>query len=106
MKNELVAGSIGTTLSAVGTATQLNETLQTISLIVTIAGALVSFVIVPLLSWYKNAKKDDGKISEEEFKEGCKHLQEGLQRTREFLNQTEDEDKREEINKNRRAGDK
>lgn len=106
MKNELIAGGVGTGLGVLGTAMQLNEVLQTISLIITILGALVSFVVVPLLSWYWNAKKDDGKVSEEEFKEGCEHLKEGLQRTREFLeqsavkgSQTEDEDKREEIKK-------
>lgn len=45
MKNELIAGGIGTGLGVLGTATQLNEVLQTISLIITILGALVSFVI-------------------------------------------------------------
>ena len=107
MKNELIAGGVGTGLGVLGTAMQLNEVLQTISLIITILGALVSFVVVPLLSWHRNAKKDDGKISEEELKEGCKHLMEGVRRTREFLeqsaavndSQTTDEDKREEIKK-------
>ena len=105
MKNEYIAGGVGTGLAVLGTATQLNEVLQTISLIITIMGALVSFVLVPILSWYRNAKKD-GKVSEEEFKEGCKHLKEGMQRTKEFLeqsavkgSQTADEDKREEIKK-------
>lgn len=99
MKNELIAGGVGTALSVAGTAAQTNEILQTISLVITIIGALISFVVVPLLNWYKDAKKDDGKISEKEFKEGCKHLIEGMQHTKEFLDQTKNEDEREEIDK-------
>lgn len=120
MKKELIAGGVGTGLAVLGTATQLNEVLQTISLIITILGALVSFVVVPLLSWYRNAKKD-GKVTKKEFKEGYEHLKEGLQRTKEWLDdykgqtasefknvfdnedikgsQTADKDKREEIEK-------
>ena len=96
MKQEFIAGGVGTGLGVLGTAMQLNEVLQTISLIITILGALVSFVVVPLLSWHKNAKKDDGKIDEEEFKEGCKHLIEGVQRTREFLNRTKENEEEKE----------
>ena len=96
MKQEFIAGSVGTGLGVLGTAMQLNEVLQTISLVITILGALVSFVVVPLLSWHRNAKKDDGKISEEELKEGCKHLMEGMQRTREFLNRTKENEEEKE----------
>lgn len=81
MKKELIAGGIGTTLSAVGTATQLNEVLQTISLIVTIIGAIVSFVVVPLLSWYKNAKKD-GKITIDEWNDAADELNKGLDKAK------------------------
>lgn len=104
MKDELIVGGAGTAIAALGTATQINEVLQTISLVITILGALISFVVVPLLSWHKNAKKD-GKVTKEEFKEGCKSLIEGVRRTKEFLDegikgsQTENEDKREEIKK-------
>lgn len=84
MKNELIAGGVGTALSAVGTATQVNETLQTISLIITILGALVSFVVVPLLNWFKEAKKD-GKITTDELSEGVETLQEGISKTQETI---------------------
>ena len=40
MKNEIITGTIGTGLSAVGTATQTNEILQTVSLIITIKGKI------------------------------------------------------------------
>lgn len=81
MKNELIASGIGTALGVVGTATQLNETLQTISLIITILGAVVSFIVVPILSWYKNAKKD-GKITLDEMQEGAETLAKGLEKTK------------------------
>lgn len=77
MKNEVLLGGAGTALSVVGTALQVNEILQTISLIITIVGGLVSLVAVPLLTWYKNAKKD-GKIDAEEAEEGAKTLEEGI----------------------------
>ena len=108
MKNELIAGGVGTGLAVLGTATQLNEVLQTISLIITILGALVSFVVVPLLSWYRNAKKD-GKITADELKDAANTLKDGLKKTQDAVqrSQTEGEDKREEIkdehNKERRV---
>lgn len=100
MKDELIAGGIGTGLAVLGTATQLNEVLQTISLIITILGALVSFVVVPLLSWYRNAKKD-GKITADEVKDAAETLAHGLDETKQAVkeSQTANEDKREEIKK-------
>lgn len=77
MKNEVLLGGAGTALSAVGTALQVNEILQTISLVITIVGGLVSLVIVPLLTWYKNAKKD-GKIDADEIAEAAKIAKDGI----------------------------
>ena len=77
MKNELIAGSVGTSLGVIGTATQTNEILQTISLIVTIIGAIISMIVVPLISWWQKAKKD-GKITEEEIQEGIGIISDGL----------------------------
>lgn len=82
--NELVLGVIGTSTSAVGTAIQTNEVLQTISLIITILGGIVSLIVIPILTWYKNAKKD-GKITVDEIEEGAKTLQEGIEGTKELL---------------------
>ena len=75
---EFIGGAVATTLSATGTVLQTNELLQTISLIITILGAIISMIVLPLLSWYKNAKKD-GKITTEEIKEGIDTLQGGLE---------------------------
>lgn len=80
---EYLAGAAGTSLGIIGTATQTNEVLQTISLIITILGALVSFVIVPLLNWYLKAKKD-GKITSEEAQEAVKIIDEGSKKIEEI----------------------
>lgn len=88
MKNELIAGGVGTALSAVGTATQVNETLQTISLVITILGALVSFVVVPLLNWFKEAKKD-GKITPDEIAGAAETLEDGINKLNDVIESEE-----------------
>lgn len=93
---EFAGGVIGTSLSAVGTALQVNEVLQTISLVITILGGLVSLVLIPLLNWYRNAKKD-GKIDVDEVKDAAKIVEDG---TKQIKSQIEGKDKREEIYKN------
>ena len=105
MKDELLLGGVGATLGVVGTATQLNDVLQTISLIITILGALISFIVVPLVTWYKNAKKD-GKITTEEVKDAAEKLQEGISKTQEAIkgSQTTDEDQSEEIKSKKKGG--
>ena len=92
---EFAGGVIGTSLSAVGTALQFNEVLQTISLVITILGGLVSLVLIPLLNWYRNAHKD-GKIDVDEVKDAAKIVEDG---TKKIKSQVEGEDKREEIKK-------
>lgn len=73
---EFIGGIIGTSTSAVGTALQTNEILQTISLIITILGGIVSLIVIPLLTWWKNAKKD-GKITPDEIEEGVDIIVDG-----------------------------
>lgn len=84
MQNELLGGAIGTSISAIGTATQTNDKLQTISLVITIIGGVITFVVIPLLNWYKNAKKD-GKIDKEEIKEAGKIVINGSQSVKEQI---------------------
>lgn len=74
---ELVGGVIGTTLSAIGTATQTQEILQIVSLIITILGGIISFIVIPILNWYRKAK-EDGKITIDEIKEGTETLEDGI----------------------------
>lgn len=106
MNNEtLICGGVGAVLGIVGTATQLNEILRTISLILTILGAIISFIVVPLLNWYKSAKKD-GKIDVDELEEAARILDEGVKKTNQSIkdSQCDDADEREEIKKEK--GDK
>lgn len=101
MNNEtLICGGVGAALGIVGTATQLNEILRTISLILTILGAIISFIVVPLLNWYKSAKKDN-KIDAEELEEAARILDEGVKKTNQSIkdSQRKDVDEREEIKK-------
>ena len=72
-----ISATLGATLGAVGTVTQTNETLETISLIITIIGAFISFIVCPLLSWFKHAKKD-GHIDSEEIEDLTKEITHGL----------------------------
>ena len=84
MKKELIGSSLGTILSATGTATQTNEVLQTISLIITIIGGLLT-IAMALVAWYNKAKKD-GKIDKEEVKEAIDIIQEGGENIKNALN--------------------
>ena len=84
--NELLGGVIGTSTSAVGTALQTNDVLQTISLIITILGGIVTLIVLPLLNWYRKAKQD-GKITEDEIKEGIETLNDGLDKLKKGDNQ-------------------
>lgn len=94
MKNELIGGGLGTILSATGTALQTNEVLQTISLIITIIGGLLTIVMAGI-TWWKNAKKD-GKITEDEIKEGVDILQEGIEKINDSLDDKKEGDKKDE----------
>lgn len=89
MKSELIAGGVGAALGVVGTLTQTNEILQTISLIITIIGAIISMIIVPLISWYQKAKKD-GKITSEEIKDGIDIVVGGIKDVQDKLEDKED----------------
>lgn len=81
-----ISATLGATLGAVGTATQTNDTLETISLIITIIGAIVSFIVCPLLSWYNKAKKD-GHIDSNEIEELTKDISNGINEIGEALDE-------------------
>ena len=77
MKKEILEGSVGTILSAVGTAVQVDEVLKYISLGITILGGIISMIIIPLWNWYKEAKRD-GKITKDELEQGVKIASDGV----------------------------
>ena len=67
---------LGTSTSAVGTAIQTNEVLQTVSLIITIIGSIVTTVSA-IYFWWKRASAD-GKITKDEIDEGVEIIQHGI----------------------------
>ena len=97
---EFVGGLFGTLLSAVGTATQTNELLQTISLVITIIGAIISMIVIPLVNWYQKAK-EDGKITGDEIKEGIDIVNDGIKGVDETIKKGDKKD-----DKNSRANPK
>lgn len=76
----IAAGTVGVVTQAVGTAMAPTEVLQIISLILTIIGTIITFIIIPLVNWYKRSKAD-GKITVDEIKEGAEILGEGIGKT-------------------------
>ena len=89
MKDNLICGSIGTALSAIGTGLQTNEVLETISLIITIIGGIITFIIAPLLNWYNKSKTDDSKIDNNEIQEAIKIISNGSEKIKEQINNNE-----------------
>lgn len=89
MKNEIITGVVGTGLSAVGTGLQTNEVLQTISLVITIIGGLITFIIVPLVTWYQRAKQD-GKIDKDEIKQASDIIIDGSEKIKESIEDKKD----------------
>ena len=92
MQKELIGGAVGTSLSAIGTALQPQEVLQIISLVITIIGATISMIVIPLITWYRNAKKD-GQITKDEVKEGLDTLEKGIKGVKETLDDKKEGDK-------------
>ena len=81
MNKEVTGGIIGTIVSGVGTGLQTNEVLQTISIVLTIIGTLIT-ITMALLNWYNKAKKD-GKITKDEIEEGAKIIKDGVDEIKE-----------------------
>ena len=95
MKQEvigLIGGTIGTSVSATGTAIQPNEILHTISLIITILGGIITIVFA-LVGWWQRAKQD-GKIDKEEVKELIDIVQDGTENIKESLDDKKKGDKK------------
>lgn len=86
---EITGCAVGTSTSAVGTALQTNQVLQTISLIITIIGGIVTTASA-LYLWWKNASKD-GKITKDEIEEGVEIIQNGVNDIKENLDKNKKE---------------
>lgn len=88
---EIIGGIVGTSMSAVGTGIQTNELLQTISLILTILGTIIT-ITMALLNWWKNAKKD-GKIDKDEINEAIDIVNTGVDSIKDKTKEKEDKKK-------------
>ena len=86
MKDNLICGSVGIVLSAVGTSLQPNDVLETISLIITIIGGIFTFIIMPLLNWYTKSKANDSKIDTDEVKEAIEIITHGSEKIKDQIN--------------------
>ena len=88
---EVIGAIVGTSVSATGTALQTNEVLSTISLIITIIGGLIT-IAMALINWFKKAKAD-GKITEDEIKEGLDIVEQGTKGIKDSLDDKKKGDK-------------
>lgn len=92
MKKEMIVGSSGFVLSTLGAVGEVNEILQMIYTILAICGAILTFVVMPLIHWHEKAKAD-GKITSEELKEGIEIAADGIEKVKEAANnKKKDED--------------
>ena len=89
MNKEVIGGIVGTSVSATGTALQTNEVLSTISIVITIIGGLIT-IVMALVNWYNNAKKD-GKIDKDEINEAANIIKHGAEDIKQAL---DDKDKK------------
>lgn len=85
---EVIGGIVGTSVSAVGTGMQTNELLQTISLVLTIVGTIIT-ITMALVNWWKNAKKD-GKITKDEIKDAVDIIKDGADSIQDTLKDKEE----------------
>ena len=90
--DSLTAGICGTALSAAGVGLSVNELQAIISIIVTIAGFIIS-VLIPLCVKLSNkikAAKKDGKIDKEEMKDIISTGQEIVDETKKVIEEVKD----------------
>ena len=91
-EDNIMVGILGTSVSAVGVGLSVNEIQAIISIIVTIAGFIISVLIplcVKLYNKIKQAKKD-GKIDKEEMEDIVSTGKEILDETKKVIDEVKD----------------
>ena len=76
---ELFGGLVGAFIAGIGTQLPVEYTYHVVSIISSIVGLLItitSAIIIPLIKWWRNARKD-GKISNEELDNLSNILEDG-----------------------------
>lgn len=90
--DKIMVGLLGTSVSAVGAGLSVTELQAIISIIVTIAGFIIS-VLIPLLAKLYNKimkSKEDGKIDKEEMKDIVSTGKEILDETKKVIDEVKD----------------
>ena len=90
--DNLTAGIFGTAISAAGAGLSVNELQAIVSIIVTVAGFIIS-VLIPLFIKLKNkikAAKNDGKIDKEEMKDIISTGKEIVDETKKVIDEVKD----------------
>ena len=90
--DNLYIGLVGTAISATGASLSVTDLQAIISIIVTIAGFVIS-VLIPLISKLTNkikAAKADGKVDKEEMKDILSTGQEILEETKKVIDKIDD----------------
>ena len=91
-EDKILVGILGTSISAVGAGMSVTELQAIISMIVTVAGFIISVLIplgVKLYNKIKEAKKD-GKVDKEEMKDILSTGKEIVDETKEFIDKIDD----------------
>ena len=91
-EDKIMVGLLGTSVSAVGAGLSVTELQAIISIIVTVAGFIIS-VLIPLLAKLYNKimkAKEDGKIDKEEMKDIASTGKEILDETKKVIVEVKD----------------
>ena len=91
-EDQIVAGILGTAVSAAGAGMSVNEVQALVSIIVTVLGFIISVIIpliMKLIGKIKEAKKD-GKIDKEEMKDIVSTGKEILDETNKVIDEIKD----------------
>ena len=91
-EDKILIGLLGTSVSAVGAGLSVTELQAIISMIVTVAGFIISVLIPLCVKLYHKIKgaKEDGKIDKEEMKDIMSTGKEIVDETKEFIDKIDD----------------
>ena len=91
-EDKILVGLLGTSVSAVGAGLSVTELQAIISMIVTVAGFIISVLIPLCVKLYNKIKgaKEDGKIDKEEMKDIMSTGKEILDETKEFIDKIDE----------------
>ena len=91
-EDNIMVGILGTSVSAVGVGLSVNELQAIISIIVTIAGFIISVLIPLCVKLYNKIKhaKEDGKIDKEEMEDIASTGKEIIDETKKVIDEVKD----------------